>query len=201
MSIVWRDHVKHTNETFSTWKRVMSNVAKYQPQHEMARKIKSRETSSYISHRRMVYATHVDESCHTYEWVMSHMGMGHVTRRAASNPNMRWREKQSRATRHSVQHIDESVKSHIWRSHVMSHKRMSHVAHMNESCLMWEWVISRLEIHQPQDKMARKTKSRDALSCVEHRWMGHVTHMKESCHTYEWVMSHIWMSHRLSCVA
>ena len=45
------------------------------------------------------------------------------------------------------------------------------------------------------DEMARKTKSREASSCVSHTWMSHVTRMNESCYTYEWVMSHIWMSH------
>jgi len=30
---------------------------------------------------------------------------------------------------------------------------------------------------------------------MSHIWMSHVTHMDEPCHTYGWVMSHIWMSH------
>jgi len=49
---------------------------------------------------------------------------------------------------------------------------MSHVSHMHESCLTYEWVVS-------------------------HIWMSHVSHMNESCLTYEWVMSHICMSHVL----
>ena len=49
---------------------------------------------------------------------------------------------------------------------VMSHIRMSHVTHMNESCHTYEGSIS-------------------------HVWMSHVKHMNESFHTYEWVMSHI----------
>ena len=52
----------------------------------------------------------------------------------------------------------------------MSHIRMSHVTHMNESCHTYEWVMSHIQ-------------------------MSHVTHTNEPCHTYNWVMSHIWMSH------
>ena len=47
---------------------------------------------------------------------------------------------------------------------------MSHVEFTNESCRIYEPVIS-------------------------HRWISHITHMNESCRTYEWDMSHIWMSH------
>jgi len=47
------------------------------------------------------------ESCHTYEWVMSHVWMSHVTR------------------------INESCHTYGW---VMSHVLMSHVTRMDESC-------------------------------------------------------------------
>jgi len=53
---------------------------------------------------------------------------------------------------------------------VMSHILLSHVSHMNESCLTYEWVM-------------------------EHIWMSHGTHMNESCLTYEWVMEHTFLSH------
>jgi len=64
---------------------------------------------------RMNESCHTDEwvmshmwmSCHKYEWVMSHIWMSHVTR------------------------MNESCQTHEW---VMSHIWMSHVAHMNESC-------------------------------------------------------------------
>ena len=42
---------------------------------------------------------------------------------------------------------------------------MSHVSHMNESCLWYEWVMSLI-------------------------WMSHVSHMKKACHTYEWGKDH-----------
>jgi len=77
-----------------------------------------------------------------------------------------------------VSHVNEACLSYAWVT-----SRMSHVPHMKESCHTYEWVVS-------------------------HIWMSHVTHMNESCHTCneschtylfihvcEWVVAHIWMSH------
>jgi len=49
---------------------------------------------------------------------------------------------------------------------------ISHVKHIDKSCLTYEWVMA-------------------------HVWMSHATHVNESCHTHEiqWVMPHMWMSH------
>jgi len=80
---------------------------------------------SVMSHIWIGHVTHVDESCHTYEWVISHIRMSHVT------------------------HINESCHTYEW---VMSHIWMSHVKHMNESCHTHEWVML-------------------------HIWMGNVTYM------------------------
>jgi len=96
-----------------------------------------------MSHIRMSHVTHTNESCHTYEWVMSHIWMSHVTHTNESSPTYEW---------------------------AMSHIRMSHVTRMNESYHTYEWVISDIR-------------------------MSHVTHVSESCHTYEWVMSHAYLSH------
>ena len=60
-----------------------------------------------MSHIWMSHVTHMNESCHTYEWVMSHIWMSHVT------------------------HMNESRHTYEW---VMSHIWMSHVTYMNESC-------------------------------------------------------------------
>jgi len=55
--------------------------------------------------------------------------------------------------------------SRVW--HDTCHIWMSHVTHMNESCLTYEWDMS-------------------------HIWMSHVSHTNESCLTYESCMLHIW---------
>jgi len=117
----------------------------------------------WCTHEWRSRGTHVNESCHTYEWVTGHMC--------------------------TSCHTFEYFMSYIWTSHgtcarvkapwfeivmrrwVMSHTWMSHVTHINaschthnESCLTYEWVMSHT--------------------------FKHVTHMNESCHTHEWVMSH-----------
>jgi len=50
----------------------------------------------------------------------------------------------------------------------MSHMWVSHVSHMSEACLTYEWVMS-------------------------HIWVSHVSHMSESCPTYERVMGHVYI--------
>jgi len=53
--------------------------------------------------------------------------------------------------------------SRNWQQSFVSHACMSHVTHMDESCLTYEWVMS-------------------------HIWTSHVTYMQESCHIFECVM-------------
>jgi len=60
----------------------------------------------------------MNESCRTYEWVMSHIWMSHI------------------------EHMNESCRTYEWMSHV-THV-MSHVAHLNESCRTYEWVTSHI---------------------------------------------------------
>jgi len=67
----------------------------------------------------------IKASCHTYEWVMSHIQMSHVTHMNVSCHL--W-------LRLHVTHMNESCHTYEW---VMSHIWMSHVTHMNESCHKW----------------------------------------------------------------
>jgi len=122
-----------------------------------------------MSHIWMSHVTHMNESCHTYEWVMSHIWMSHVT------------------------HMNESCHTYEW---VMSYIWMSHVPHTNESCRTYEWVMA---MNINQSYLTRKsclTRMDEADQIGSHVsgllqvWMSHVTLMKKSCHTYEWVMSH-----------
>jgi len=148
----------------------------------------SHTCKSVISHTwtsRISLVTHVNESCHNYEWVTSRMSMRHVTLLQEScRHTCEWVVSQGRAaTELRWFPLLWRVMSLIWMSHVtqvdeprctyewvMSHIWMSHITHMTESYHAYEWVMS-------------------------HIWLSHVTHMTESCHTYEQVMLHIWMSH------
>jgi len=157
-------------------------------------------------HMRIRHVRHV-KACHTYECVMAHTWMSHIT-----HMNERARTCSAMALHiwlwmSHVPHMNEScptyerVMSHIWMSHVtlpwrykydcewvMSHIWMSHVSHMNESCPTYEWIMSHLW-------MSHVTLPwRYTYDCewvMSHIWMSHVSHMNESCPTYEWVMSHI----------
>ena len=118
--------------------------------------------------RWMSHVTHMNASCHTYEWdtnwrvytpwisvtymnesclryecVTSHLWMSHVPHINASC------------------HTYKCVMSHVeW---VMSHVWMSHVTHMNASCHTYEWDTN-WRVYTP--------------------WKS-VTHMNESCLRYE----------------
>jgi len=131
----------------------------------------------------------MNESCHIYEWAMSHVWMSHIT-----------------CMNESCQ-IYEWVMSRIWMSHVtcingsshtyervMSHIWMSHVTYMNESCRICPSDSER-------DTCGLRRVTRMTKTChtyeweMSHIWWRHVTHIKKACHTYEWGMSHVWMSH------
>jgi len=74
----------------------------------------------------MSHVPHVNESCHTCEWLMSHIWLSHFTHE--------WHVWISHVT-----HMNESRHTHKW---VMSHTWASHVSHM--SCHTYEWVMSHI---------------------------------------------------------
>jgi len=110
-------------------------------------------TQRVLSHVWMSHVTHVDESCHTYEWVMSHMWMSHVTHVNESCHICEW--VMSHVWMSYVTHTNDElninegfmcniwkshvphytwVMGHIWMSYVMGHIWMSYVPHN-------EWVL------------------------------------------------------------
>jgi len=134
-------HVAHTNESCRTYKGVMPHITWVMPYVWMTRvkctkemahiwmshgtHINSRGSASGVGvdKRHMAHGTWhmahgmLKESCHMYEWAMSHVWMGHVT------------------------HMNESCHTY---DYVMWHIWMSHVTHMNESCCTYEWVMSHI---------------------------------------------------------
>ena len=160
----------------------------------------------------MSHVARTNESCHTYEIVMSHIWITHVA------------------------HMNEPCVMYIW---------MSHVAHMNESCRKFESVLLHIDgsgctykLAMPHIWMRRTCETimlhiwmSDWFTCeaimlhiwmsltcescctyewaimlhiwmsltcesvTSHTWMSAVAHMNESCRTHEWVTLHTWMSH------
>jgi len=99
-----------------------------------------------MSHIGMSHVTHMNESCHTYEWllihnnenchtyksVMSHMWMSHVTHINGSCHTYEW-----------VMSYEWLRSGHTYKW-AIAHMWMSHVPHMDESCHTYEWVISHI---------------------------------------------------------
>ena len=105
-----------------------------------------------MSHIWMRHVTHMNESCHTYEcvmshiyeWVMSHVRMSHVTRMNASCHTYEWVNRWVKESCHTY----EWVRPHLWISHV-THMNDSIVAMLRRSvcmlivvCHTYEWVMS-----------------------------------------------------------
>jgi len=152
-----------------------------------------------------IWMSNMKESCHTFEWVMSHIRVSQGLMTSYNDWCVYMNEQY------------EWVMSHIWVSHVThtSESRlddliqrpvrvyewaiwMSHVAHLCESCHTYEWVMSHIW-------MSHVTHMNDLCYIYEwvQAWWPHTTtgacmslsNMNESCHTCKCVVSHIWMSH------
>jgi len=158
------------------------------------------------------HVTHMNHSCHTYDWETSHMWMSHVTYISAHDLCCSCNRSESC-------HTCESVMLHAWLSHVThvnepchTHKctRLvlqlqpirvtsriwtSHVAHINESCHTCEWVTSHTWVHKTCVAVATDSCCSCNRSDTSRMGMSHVTHMTESCHTCVWVAPHTWVSH------
>ena len=87
----------------------------------------------------MSHATHMNESCHIYEWDMSHAWMSHVTRMNESCHTHEWVMSHiwmgNVAQMNESWHTCECVIAHIW---------MSHGTRMNESWHTYEWVMAHI---------------------------------------------------------
>jgi len=106
----------------------------------------------------------MNESCHTYEWVMSHIWMSRVTHTNKAYRTYGWGT--SQMWMKHVAHMDESRHAYEW---VMTHIWRRHVTHMNDPCHTYEWVMSYIW-------MSHVTFG----GGMSHVWMRHVTNIKES---------------------
>jgi len=104
----------------------------------------------------MSHVTHMNESCHTYEWVISHVWMSHVTRMNESSHTYEW------------------VMSHVW---------MSRVTRMNESCHTYKWIIKGSKIGCCVRIWLTFWRNISVV-CTSHPRMSHATHRNGSRHTH-----------------
>jgi len=121
----------------------------------------------------VIYAralSHMNQSCHTYEWVMSHIWMSHVTHMNESCHTYEW------------------VTSHIWMSRV--HIWMSHVIRENESCHTYEWVLSHrwsVQSFKSIDPSDDSTLRPQGTCDMTHPWL-HTCDMTHSSVQYESIL-------------
>jgi len=130
----------------------------------------------------MSHGAHMNESCHTYEWVMSHIWMSHVT------------------------HMNESCHTYKW---VMSHKCMIHVSFICHLYVLWYTSMSHIidlcdMTHSYLILQHTATHCNTLqhingffMSTMSHMWKGFMSrirmsdgkNMNESCRTYEYATS------------
>jgi len=88
------------------------------------------------SNTRLIYKSclsHMNESRHTHDWVISHMWISHVSNMNALCHTYEWvmpHTWMNHLTRH-VTHMNTTRHAHIW---VMSHMWVNHVSHMKSLC-------------------------------------------------------------------
>jgi len=148
----------------------------------------------------------------TYEWVMSHMCMSHVTHVHESCHTYKW------VIRMCDQWISLKTDSFVWNdsficvtwkaqhamfvvswwfpppteyNRVMSHRWTSHDTHMNESCHTYESNMSHIVMSHGMQWIVVFGMAPSSSRI----WTSHVTYINESRHTYQRVTSHISMSH------
>jgi len=131
-----------------------------------------------MSHICMSHVAHTNESCRTYDRVMSHIWAGgpqshvfhmrirQVTRTNKSGHTYEWVTRVHTSWNTYKRVMEHLSKSHLWKSHVTH--------------------------------MSRRTSDQHdyaALRVMSHVWMIHVTRTNESCHISEYVVAYIWKSH------
>ena len=124
------------------------------------------------------HVTHINESCHAYEWVMSHIWMSHVTHMDDS--------------RHSYEHVNDSCVAwiihmcsvHSYENTCSTGNRIGnyHATHVDGSRRSYERIMSHI-------RTSHGTHTNESYHTYAlHTWMVHVAHTNESCHTYERVL-------------
>jgi len=165
----------------------------------------------------MSHVTHINEWCHIYEWVTSHLCMSHVTHTNESchtyecfTSHIRMRIALASLVCLHMHESCHTYMSHTYMSHTyMSHTYMSHihvthipVTHKHVTHKTCHTYISFTQRHEPCDTYEWvMSHARVRYESVTPRW--HIielrhTYMSPTCipHTHiVWSMWYLWMSH------
>ena len=113
MSRVWMSHVTRVHLICHKYECVVSR--EFVSHVTVMNELKRGTCLHRVCSRWRSRGTHMNESWHTYEWVMTHVWTSHGPLENESWHTYKW------------------VMAHVW---------MSHSTRMNESWLTWEWVMS-----------------------------------------------------------
>jgi len=133
-------------------------------------------------HVCLSHVTCMNESCHTCEWVTSHVGTSHCTQIP----------KKASARKRESCHVREWVMSHMW---------LSHVKRKNESCHTDKGVMSQIWM-RPGEASARHRNGTIQLISVHLRpQTAGSCSLQARPHSYVWhesiiyVTSYMWLTH------
>jgi len=176
-----------------------------------------------LTHHSDIFDT-ANESCHTYERILSHIWLSHTpphinescpTHERVMSHRFSWNVILTFLTLR-MRHVVNANESHSAYDRVMSHIYTSHVRHLKESCPTsgtdtasqpprhYEWVMSHI--------WPSRVLSLAYDGVMSHTWTTHVPHTKNPvllvnescpidfvetsfCSTCERLMFHMWMSH------
>jgi len=160
----------------------------------------------WTSHAEILPRMSPNESCHTYECVMSHIWvtrvtspiwMSHVTHVGCKKFDGQL----------NVEQPENCPKRALWKRQYSA--KETYDSRMSTFCIsmisglleiiglfckraLWKRLYSAKGTYNSRIYSCPKIAPNN--SCQMCEWVSHVTHMNESCHICEWVMSHIWMS-------
>jgi len=123
-----------------------------------------------------------NESCHTYECIMSRTWIHHVTHMKASYLSQYVSHLRQETTSH-VPRNSESWFTYQW---VMVHASMSHIAHVSHECIV-------------SVSICESSETGDYKSCPPHQWvmvhvsMSHIAHVSHRVMPVH--MTHSWVTH------
>ena len=148
------------------------------------------------AHVRVFCVECVNESCHPFEWDISHKWMSCVTH--MNEPWMCVHVRVICVSGHSYG-VATIRKLHKITGLFRRISSLLYVIFAEETCNFKEPISRSHPICIWMSHITHMHVVRHTSECVmSHVWGSHVTHINESYRTYEWVMSHIWM--RSGCV-
>ena len=136
----------------------------------------------------MSHVTHMNESCHTYEWVVPHKKARCLHAEEESCPPYVKEE----SCRPYVEAMWVTLS--MCDKGVMSYIRMRHITHMDESCHAYKLLMPHIRMsHATQESRCLHVEEESCRPYVEESWvMSHISSMwrRSYAATYGRVMSH-----------